>query len=103
MHVDNKKIDVLNAFSDSDVNIIKAHIPFVKLIVRDSVEMIHIFSKFSGENKNVVSSSTISVWNQYEDIAKNHDDRFFNTLNKKIKKQINKNKKDKKDKKHKRL
>ncbi|WP_156314610.1 hypothetical protein [Methanobrevibacter arboriphilus] len=45
--------------------------------------MIHIFSKFSGKKKNVVSSSAIGVWNQYEDIAKNYDDRFFNILNKK--------------------
>lgn len=81
-YVDNKKIDVLNSFSDTDVNVVKADIPFVKLIVRDSVEMMHIFSKFSGKNKNVVSSSAIGVWNQYEDIAKNYDNRFFNALNK---------------------
>ena len=81
-YVDNKRIDVLNSFLDTGVNVIKADVPFVKLIVRDSVEMIHIFSKFSGKNKNVVSSSAIGVWNQYEDIAKNYDDRFFNALTK---------------------
>jgi len=81
-YVDDKKINVLNSFLDTGVNIVKADIPFVKLIVRDSVEMMHIFSKFSGKNKNVISSSAIGVWNQYEDIAKNYDDRFFNALNK---------------------
>lgn len=84
-YIDDRKIDVLAEFEDSGVNILKADIPFVKLIVRDSVEMIHIFSKFSGKNKNVVPSSAIGVWNQYEDIAKNYDDRFFNILNKKMK------------------
>lgn len=88
-YVDNRKIDILNAFADTGVNIVKADIPFVKLIVRDSVEMIHIFSKFSGENKNVISKSAIGVWNQYEDIAKNYDDRFFNALNKKMRRKKN--------------
>ena len=84
-YVDNKKIDVFDSFSDTGVTIFKADIPFVKLIVRDSVEMMHIFSKFSGENKNVLSSSAIGVWNQYEDIAKNYDERFFTALKKKVK------------------
>jgi len=85
-YINDKKINILSEFQDSGVNILKADIPFVKLIVRDSIEMIHIFSKFSGKNKNVVPSSAIGVWNQYEDIAKNYDDRFFNILNKKMKK-----------------
>jgi HTH-type transcriptional regulator, sugar sensing transcriptional regulator len=85
-YIDNKKIDVLSEFEDCNVNILKADVPFVKLIVRDSSEMIHIFSKFSGKYKNVVSNSAIGVWNQYEDIAKNYDDRFFNALNKKMRK-----------------
>lgn len=84
-YIDNKKIDVLAEFEDCGVNILKADIPFAKLIVRDGVEMIHVFSKFSGKYKNVVSNSAIGVWNQYEDIAKNYDDRFFNLLNKKMK------------------
>lgn len=82
-YVDNRRVDILNSFHDAGVNILKADIPFVKLIVRDSAEMMHIFSKFSGENKNVISNSAIGVWNQYEDIAKNYDDRFFNALKKK--------------------
>ena len=84
-HINDKKINVLSEFEESGVNILKANIPFVKLIVRDSTEMIHIFSKFSGKNKNIVPESAIGVWNQYEDIAKNYDDRFFNTFNKKMK------------------
>ncbi len=56
--------------------------------------MMHIFSKFSGKNKNVISNTAIGVWNQYEDIANNYDDRFFNALNKKMRKG-DKKKKDK--------
>jgi sugar-specific transcriptional regulator TrmB len=84
-YIDNRRINVLEEFDGFGVNILKANIPFVKLIVRDSVEMMHVFSKFSGEKNNVVSSSAIGVWNQYEDIAKNYDDRFFKALNKKMK------------------
>ncbi len=35
-YIDNKKIDIISEFADSNVNIIEADIPFVKLIVRDS-------------------------------------------------------------------
>ncbi|WP_225370246.1 hypothetical protein [Methanobrevibacter arboriphilus] len=42
-YIDDKKIDVLAEFEDCGVNILKADIPFVKLIIRDGIEMIHIF------------------------------------------------------------
>lgn len=84
-YVDNKKIDIIEEFKDSEINIMEADLPFVKMIVRDGKEMIHIFTKFSGKERNVISNTAIGVWNQYEDIAKNYDDRFFNIWNKKMK------------------
>ena len=91
--VDNKRIDILGEFKDSKVNIMKADLPFVKMIVRDGKEMIHIFTKFSGEEKSVISNTAIGVWNQYEDIAKNYDERFFNSWKKKTQKQFFKDEK----------
>ncbi|MDR2966611.1 MAG: transcriptional regulator [Methanobacteriaceae archaeon] len=85
-YVDNKKIDIIEEFKDSKVNIITSDLPFVKMIVRDGKEMIHIFTKFSGQKRNVISNTAIGVWNQYEDIAKNYDERFFNVWKKKNRK-----------------
>ena len=85
-YVDSEKINIINEFKGSEVNIIEADLPFVKMIVSDGKEMIHIFTKFSGKKRSVISSTAIGVWNQYEDIAKNYDERFFNTWNKKLKK-----------------
>ena len=87
-YVDNKKINIIGEFEDSKVNIMKANLPFVKMIVRDGKEMIHIFTKFSGKERSVISNTAIGVWNQYEDIAKNYDDRFFNIWNKKLKNKV---------------
>jgi len=84
-YVDNKKIDIIREFRRSNVNIMKANLPYVKMIVRDGREMIHIFTKFSGKERSVISNTAIGVWNQYEDIAKNYDDRFFNQWNRKLK------------------
>ena len=84
-YVDNEKINIIKEFKDSEVNIIEADLPFVKMIVRDGKEMIHIFTKFSGKERSVISNTAIGVWNQYEDIAKNYDERFFNIWNKKLK------------------
>ena len=84
-YVDNEKINIIKEFKDSKVNIIEADLPFVKMIVRDGKEMIHIFTKFSGKERSVISNTAIGVWNQYEDIAKNYDERFFNIWNKKLK------------------
>lgn len=88
--ITNKRIDIIKQFKDSNVNIVKTDLPFVKMIVRDGKEMIHIFTKFSGKEKSVISNTAIGVWNQYEDIAKNYDERFYNAWNKKLKKQIQK-------------
>ncbi|MCL2157205.1 MAG: TrmB family transcriptional regulator [Methanobrevibacter sp.] len=85
-YVDNKKINIIRELKDSEVNIMKADLPFVKMIVRDGKEMIHIFTKFSGKERSVISNTAIGVWNQYEDIAKNYDERFFNIWNRKARK-----------------
>ncbi|KZX14467.1 TrmB family transcriptional regulator [Methanobrevibacter filiformis] len=87
--VDNHQINIINELKSTKADVFKFSLPFAKMIVGDSREMIHIFTKFSGEN-NVISSTAIGVWNQYEDIAKSYDDRFMMQWKKKIKNNKNK-------------
>ena len=88
-YINNEKVDIINLFKENDINIQKADIPFVKLIISDSKEMMHTYTKFSEDKREVIPETAIGIWNKYEDIAKNYDDRFKNQL-KKLKKK-NKN------------
>ncbi len=88
-YINNEKVDIINLFKENDINIQKADIPFVKLIISDSKEMMHTYTKFSEDKREVIPETAIGIWNKYEDIAKNYDDRFKNQL-KKLKKR-NKN------------
>lgn len=91
-YVDNKRIDIIKIFKKYDIPIVKKDLQFVKIIISDSKEMMHIYTKFSGDNKNVIPNSSIGVWNKYEDIAKNYDDRFKDQFRKiKSKSSNNKN------------
>ena len=86
-YINDEKFDIIQLFKDNDINIQKADIPFVKLIISDSKEMMHTYTKFSEDKRNVIPETAIGIWNKYEDIAKNYDDRFMNQL-KKMKKRI---------------
>lgn len=88
-YINDEEFDIISLFKDEDIPIQKADIPFVKLIISDSKEMMHTYTKFSEDKRNVIPETAIGIWNKYEDIAKNYDDRFMNQL-KKIKKK-NKN------------
>ena len=78
----NEKIDIISLFRENDINIQKADIPFVKLIISDSKEMMHTYTKFSEDKRHVIPETAIGIWNKYEDIAKNYDERFMNQLKK---------------------
>nr|WP_294999498.1 helix-turn-helix domain-containing protein [uncultured Methanobrevibacter sp.] len=88
-YINDDEFDIISLFEDADIQIQKADIPFVKLIISDSKEMMHTYTKFSEDKRNVIPETAIGIWNKYEDIAKNYDDRFINQL-KKLKKK-NKN------------
>lgn len=81
-YINDEEIDIIEMFRDSDVNIQKADIPFVKVLISDSKEMMHTYTKFSEDKRNVIPETAIGIWNKYEDIAKNYDDRFMNQLKK---------------------
>lgn len=86
-YINDEKFDIIQLFKDNDINIQKADIPFVKLIISDSKEMMHTYTKFSEDKRNVIPETAIGIWNKYEDIAKNYDDRFMNQLKKMKKKE----------------
>ena len=69
-------------FKDNNINIQKADIPFVKVLISDSKEMMHTYTKFSEDKRNVIPETAIGIWNKYEDVARNYDERFENQLEK---------------------
>lgn len=98
-YIDNKKIEIIKTFKTANLNnlnIIKADVPFVKMMIRDGYEMFHTYTKFSGAEKNIISNSAIGIWNQYKDIANNYDKRFNAQFKKKEKNFKNKKPKNKK-------
>ena len=84
-YINNDEVNIIEMFEDSNVNIQRADIPFVKVLISDSKEMMHTYTKFSEDKRNVIPETAIGIWNKYEDVAKNYDERFMNQL-KKLKK-----------------
>ena len=41
----------------------------------------HIY-KFSQDKRKVIPETAIGIWNKYEDVARNYDERFLNQLEK---------------------
>lgn len=74
--IHNERIDVAQELAGIQAEVRIYQIPFAKMIVRDGKEMMLIFSKFSGDNKEVVYQSAIGVWNQYKEIAQNYANVF---------------------------
>ena len=81
-YVNNEEINIIKMFKDEDINIQKADIPFVKVLISDSKEMMHTYTKFSEDKREVIPETAIGIWNKYEDIARNYDERFMNQLEK---------------------
>ena len=84
-YINGEEVNIIKMFEESDINIQKADIPFVKVLISDSKEMMHTYTKFSEDKRNVIPETAIGIWNKYEDVAKNYDERFMNQL-KKLKK-----------------
>ena len=89
-YINNEEVNIIKMFKDAGINIQKADIPFVKVMISDSKEMMHTYTKFSEDKRNVIPETAIGIWNKYEDVARNYDERFMNQLGKIKKKKINK-------------
>lgn len=81
-YVNNEEIDIIKLFKDEGINIQKADIPFVKVLISDCKEMMHTYTKFSEDKREVIPETAIGIWNKYEDVARNYDERFLNQLEK---------------------
>ncbi|WP_407413517.1 TrmB family transcriptional regulator [Methanobrevibacter sp.] len=81
-YINNEEFKIIEFFKENNINVQKADIPFVKVMISDSKEMLHTYTKFSEDKRNVIPETAIGIWNKYEEIAKNYDDRFMNQLKK---------------------
>ena len=77
-YIRDEEVNIIKMFKESGINIQKADIPFVKVMISDSREMMHTYTKFSEDKRNVIPETAIGIWNKYEDVARNYDDRFNN-------------------------
>lgn len=90
-YINNEEVNIIKTFKDAGINIQKADIPFVKVLISDSKEMMHTYTKFSEDKREVIPETAIGIWNKYEDVARNYDERFLNQLEKmKMKQRKNK-------------
>ena len=81
-YINDEEINIIKMFKDAGISIQKADIPFVKVLICDSKEMMHTYTKFSEDKRNVIPETAIGIWNKYEDVARNYDERFENQLKK---------------------
>ena len=89
-YVNNEEVNIIKTFKDANINIQKADIPFVKVLISDSKEMMHTYTKFSEDKREVIPETAIGIWNKYEDVARNYDERFENQFKKINKKRVEK-------------
>ncbi|WP_461460950.1 TrmB family transcriptional regulator [Methanobrevibacter sp.] len=74
--INDKEVNIKEELKHPNIKIKNADIPVVKMMIRDGKEMLHIYSKFSKEKRIPLKNTSIAMWNQYEDISKNYDERF---------------------------
>ncbi|WP_299523885.1 TrmB family transcriptional regulator [uncultured Methanobrevibacter sp.] len=77
-----EQLTVNKLYNKHNIAIYKTEVPFVKMIISDSKEMMHIYSKFSKEKYEIIPNTAIGIWNQYEEIANNYNERFENQIKK---------------------
>ena len=84
-YIDKEKVEIIETFKKAglkNLEIIKADIPFVKVLIRDGREMIHTYVQFTGEEKSVIPKTAVGIWNQYNDVCRNYEERFDNQFEK---------------------
>ena len=84
-YIDKEKVEIIETFKKSglrNLEIIKADIPLVKVLIRDGREMIHTYVQFTGEEKSVIPKTAVGIWNQYNDVCRNYEERFDNQFEK---------------------
>lgn len=83
--VNGEKINIIEEFKRArikNLKIKKIDIPFVKLIIKDSKEMFHIYAKQDENTKEAIPGTLMGILNRYEEASKNYYDRFEKQFNK---------------------
>lgn len=80
--INDETFNIIEFFKSNDIPVHKADIPFVKVLICDSKEMMHTYTKFSEDKRTVLPETAIGIWNKYDDISRNYDERFMNQLSK---------------------
>ena len=84
-YINGEKIDLIKKFEKERIFNLKikpANLPFVKLIIKDEKEMFHIYAKQDSKLKTPIKSTYMGVWNRYEEVCENYDERFEKQFNK---------------------
>lgn len=84
-YVEDKKIEIVEIFKKSklsNLEIIPADVPMMKMLICDEKELIGTFAEFNGENNSISSQTAIGVNNKYAAICKNFNDHFLKQINK---------------------
>ncbi|MDO5848742.1 MAG: helix-turn-helix domain-containing protein [Methanobrevibacter sp.] len=74
--------NIIECFKKEGINVYEADIPSVKMMIIDGKEMFHTYTKINEDKNEIMPNSTIGVWNQYEDVAKNYESNFKKQLKK---------------------
>ncbi|WP_143744784.1 hypothetical protein [Methanobrevibacter sp. 87.7] len=80
--INNKKVNIKKELENPNITIYNANLPYVKMMICDGKEMLHIYSKFNEKTGSPLNETSIAMWNQYPEISKNYDDRFYKVLKK---------------------
>ncbi len=81
-HNETEKYNINRLTKQKNVTLKRSEIPYVKMLISDSKEMLHIYSKFSKDKQELIPNTAIGIWNQYEEIANNYNERFENQMKK---------------------
>lgn len=79
---EHEKYNINRLIKQKNVTLKKSEIPYVKMLISDSKEMLHIYSKFTKDDLELIPNTAIGIWNQYEEIASNYNERFENQMKK---------------------
>ena len=81
-HSETEKYNINRLIQQKNVTLKRSDIPYVKMLISDSKEMLHIYSKFTKDKQELIPNTAIGIWNQYEEIANNYNERFENQMKK---------------------
>ncbi len=79
IYTNKEKINIIQELQSAKIKNLKiqeTNLPFVKLIIKDKKEMFHIYAKQDFELKTPIIDSLMGVWNLYEEVTENYDERF---------------------------